>query len=69
MLYIEYNFYGGLPTLGQRWQNGQRAVGPKSAANVGPTDVLTLGQRWSDGVSVGVHVHGCGMRLADAACL
>ena len=43
MVYIEYNFYGGLPTL------RQKAVGPMSAANIGPTDVLTLGQRRSDG--------------------
>ena len=35
--------------LGQRWPDGQKAVGPTSAANVGPTDVPTLGQRRSDG--------------------
>ena len=35
--------------LGQRWPNGQKAIGPTSAANVGLTDVLTLGQRQSDG--------------------
>ena len=40
---------GGLPTLGQRWPDGQTAVGPTSVANVGPTDVPTLGQRRSDG--------------------
>ena len=35
--------------LGQRWPDGQKAVGPTLAANVGPTDVPTLGQRRSDG--------------------
>ena len=42
-------FSGGLPTLGQRWPSGQKAVGPMSAVYVGPTDVLTLGKRRSDG--------------------
>ena len=35
--------------MGQRWPDGQKAVGPTSAANVGPTDVPTLGQRRTDG--------------------
>ena len=35
--------------MGQRWPDSQKAVGPTSAANVGPTDVPTLGQRRSDG--------------------
>ena len=38
-------FFGGLPTLGQRRAAGQKAVGPTSAAIVGPTDVPTLAQR------------------------
>ena len=38
-------FFGGLPTLGQRWAAGQKAVGPTSAAIVGPTNVPTLAQR------------------------
>ena len=41
-------FFGGLPTLGQRWAAGQKAVGPTSAAIVGPTDVPTLARRWPD---------------------
>ena len=35
--------------MGQCWPDGQKAVGPTSAANVGPTDVATLGQHRSDG--------------------
>ena len=34
--------------LGQRWSDDQKAVGPTSAANIGPTDVPALGQRRSD---------------------
>ena len=48
------------PTTGQRWtmatsqcwadiaSAGQKNVGPTLAANVGPTDVLTLGQCWAN---------------------
>ena len=46
-----------LPPVSQRWADGQNDVGPTSVPDVGPTDLLSLGQRWpTTGVLSGTYI-------------